>query len=180
MGLRRTQRCSQNTKTQTINEDHQQEHIINMVKVHMQKKAHPSASADDIWKVWTKFSDVSWHPWVAHSENAGPIPDGSANMVGATRRLVEAGTGNEMVERVVEWDDEKRFMKISIEEGGPDFAKCFLVSLRVYENVKDGSVMVEMDADLHLKTPYKIMAPLMKVMLPRQLDGLVQGFAELK
>ena len=109
-----------------------------MVQVHLQKQATHATSANEIWNVWAQFSDVSWHPWVARSENAGAIPDGSTNMVGATRRLIEEGTGHELVERVVAWDETKRSMTVAIDKGGPSFAKSFLVTFQVYEKEENG------------------------------------------
>lgn len=88
-----------------------------MVQVIVTEQAK-SASASFIWSKLAAYSDLSWHPHVTSSKDTGSIPDGSPDMVGAERLIVN-DSGKELLETVTAWSEEKHYFTCSIDKGGP-------------------------------------------------------------
>jgi hypothetical protein len=111
----------------------------------------------------------------------GSIEDSSDNMVGAVR-VLEKNDGHELHETVTEWSAKERFLALSIDKGGPGFLsnepQSMIVSFRIRE--EEEKVYVDMIADLKLKTGLCVLAPLLKVVLPKKLAGIADGIADLK
>lgn len=138
-----------------------------------------NASAKQVWDMLSKYSDMAWHPLIESSKDIGSIPDGSANMVGAVRVLVNT-SGSALTETVTEWSDEKKYFQCSIDKGGPPFAKKFLIGFQVREDQSSKKVMVDAIVDMDLIFPLIPLTPLLKVVLSKKLGGLVDGIANVK
>ncbi|CAB9507843.1 expressed unknown protein [Seminavis robusta] len=147
-----------------------------MVQVTVTKEAK-NASASFIWSKLAAYSDMSWHPGVKSSKNTGSIPDGSPNMIGAERLLVNS-SDKELVETVTAWSDEQRYYACSIDKGAPPFAKEMTITFRVRE--VDSKVLVDMIVDIELKVFFACLGPLLKVVLGKKLGGFVDGISDLK
>ena len=147
-----------------------------MVQVIVTKQAK-HASAAFLWDKLASYSDMSWHPGVISSKNTGSIPDGSANMIGAERLLVNS-SGKELLETVTAWSDKERYYACSIDKGAPPIAREMIITFRVRE--EGSKVLVDMIVDLELKAFVACLAPLLKVVLGKKLGGFVDGIADLK
>ena len=135
--------------------------------------------ADTLWNKLAVYSDFSWHPQVESSVNDGSIPDGSDNMVGAVRVLVNT-SGAELTETVQEWSNSKRYQTFSIDKGAPPFAKSLMITFQVREDESSGKVLVDMIVNLEVKAPFCILAPLLSVVLKKKLGPFVDGIANYK
>ena len=120
------------------------------------------------------YSDMSWHPLVDTSKNSGSIPDGSPNMIGAERVLVNT-SGKALTETVTAWSEADKFYACSIDEGAPPFAKEMIIGFKVRE--EKTKVLVDMIVDINLKVPFMVLAPLLKLVLRKKLGGFVDGLA---
>ena len=135
-------------------------------------------SANTLWDKLAQYSDFSWHPLIESSKDIGSIPDGSPNMVGAVRVLVNT-SGTELTETVQEWSDTKRYQVISIDKGTPPFAKSFWITFRVRDG-SDGKAEVDMVVDLELKGVFCVLGPLLSLVLKKKLGPFVDGIANYK
>jgi hypothetical protein len=147
-----------------------------MVHFVLARDAH-EASADYIWSKLAQFCDMSWHPLIETSKNAGSIADGSDNMIGAVR-ILQVSAGKELVETVTAWDEDRKYLAFSIDKGAPPFVKQLTFSFAVRE--EGGKIFVDLTADLEVKLLFKCLIPLLKIALPKQLAGLIDGVANLK
>ena len=140
-------------------------------------KEAKNASAAFIWSKLAAYSAMEWHPQVSTSTNTGSIPDGSANMIGAERLLVNSA-GKELLETVTAWSDKQMYYSCSIDKGAPPIARSLVITFRVREEGK--KVLVDMIVDLELKPFIACLGPLFKVVLGKKLGGFVDGIADLK
>jgi hypothetical protein len=147
-----------------------------MVHFVLTREAH-DASAAYIWTKLAEFSDMSWHPLIDTSKNAGNIADGSESIIGDVR-ILQVSAGKELVETVTAWDEGKRYLAFSIDKGAPPFVKSLTFSFAVRE--VGGKIFVDLTADLEVKLFFKCLIPLLKFALPKQLAGLIDGVANLK
>ena len=109
-----------------------------------------NASAAFLWKKLAAFSSFEWHPEISKSEDVGKIPDGSPNMVGATRLLTKPD-GSQLREVVTAWDEKERSQTFSIEGNGlPPPIETFLMTFHVVEDETSKAVSVEATADIKL------------------------------
>ena len=136
-------------------------------------------SADTLWNKLALYSDFTWHPQIKSSRNDGSIPDGSDNMVGAVRVLVNS-SGQELTETVQEWSNSKRYQTFSIDKGAPPFAKSLVITFQVREDNVSGKAYVDMIVDLQVKAPFCILAPLLSVVLKKKLGPFLEGVANYK
>ena len=149
-----------------------------MVHIVSTKQAK-NASAEYIWSKLSKYSDFAWHPSIVTSKDIGSIPDGSDNMIGAVRLLVN-DSGKELVETVTKWDEDMMYYACSIDKGGPPIAKYVEVGFRVREDPMNKKIVyVDTIMDLKLKGPFIILKPILKKVLPSKIGQLTSGITEL-
>ena len=134
-----------------------------------------NVSADYMWKKLAEFSNFAWHPEIAASKDVGSTPDGSSNMIGAERIIVNA-SGHELVETVTAWSEDTKYYACSIDKGAPPFAKEMVIGFQVRED-GNSKALVDMIVDIQLKAPFIVLTPLLKFVLGKKLDGFVDGVA---
>lgn len=147
-----------------------------MVHLVITKKVE-HASSDYLWSKLAQYSDMTWHPLIVSSKDIGTIPDGSPNMIGAERVLVTK-SGQELFETVTKWDEDSKFMALTIDKGSPPFASTLEIGFQVREEKDD--VLVDVTVDLVVKLPFILFTPLFYFVLPKKLDSFAQGVADLK
>lgn len=110
-------------------------------------------------------------------------------MKGAVRVLTTGskGGGKELTETITVWDPTQHHMALSIDKGGPPFAKSLIMGFRVRPVTTDADneennkkeAFVDIIIDLDIKPPFCILAPVLKMALPKQIGELAQGIADL-
>lgn len=122
-----------------------------------------------------QYSDFSWHPEIKSSKNVGSSQMEATRWLGQPVRAMTNNGGKELVETVTEWDEKKKYFAMSIDEGGPSFAKKLIIAFRVREEA-GSKVFVDAIVDVDLKLPFIILTPLMYVALPKQLTWALVGW----
>jgi hypothetical protein len=97
------------------------------------------ASADEVWAVMREFNRLpDWHPLI----NESRIESGSAQEVGAIRRLTLAD-GGQVAERLVALDDDERPMTYAFTDPGAMPVRSYKSTLRVAPVTANGQAFVE-------------------------------------
>ena len=141
-------------------------------------KPAKNASADYIWNRLAQFSDFAWHPEIKASKDIGTVPDGSANMIGAVRLLTK-NDGGQLEERIISWSNTNRSQTFTIEGSLPPPVRSLTVTFTIRPNPAGGA-FVDTIADVQVKPIFCFLAPLLKIVLPKKLDPIVQGIADVK
>ena len=142
-------------------------------------KPAKNASADYIWTRLAEFSDFAWHPEIKESRDIGSIPDGSANMIGAVRLLTKHD-GAQLKEVITEWSDKNRSQTFTIEGNLPPPVRSLTVTFKVRQNPNGDGALVDCIANVQVKPIFCLLAPILKVVLPKKLGPIVQGIANIK
>ena len=136
-----------------------------MVKAHIERII--DVPIEKAWEIMADFSNVHHiHPLV---ETVDQITPQQANGVGAVRQC-NLYDGNKAVERIVEWDDEKRLYEIVLLDGTLPM-KSVTAKLQC---VDAGDNKTKLIADMDLKAKYGLLGKIMeRLVIKPQLGGAI-------